>query len=855
MMLVGNLRITSMISEPYRGKIISNLKVLDYSERLNVAEDFGWNVHKIPPGYVLVDLYDYSHHALSDFQFGGLFLGDEAYAGSENFINIERKVKEIFGKSWVVPTHNLRGAEHLLFKALLEGKRFFASKPTETLRVLAKYFKSEIVGFSEVPRGEIVYIRPTQETIRDLPKWLKSLNENANFVILDVSLIFFLLAFKNIEDFGDVGDVEGEVLEISRLANVLIFDASKGAFSHVGALIITDDEEIYRKFQSWVVSFEGLHTYGGLAGRDMEIIHIGLSEALRKDYYLWRYEEIGRFYKEVKNLGYEVSSKFSPMGFHINVGNPYGFNLALYLAGQVRAYANKDRLCFRIPMRTYLKEHFLYFLDVLKYLKDKKLPELDVDFETNFKGDEVLNFIPKSRIPRYEVLPFNAYPYRFKSVELLTNRTREYRERVMEEAGFNTFLLKSRDVYIDLLTDSGTSAMSDEQWADGIRYDWKNAYEYLSQAVYDVFGFKYFIPTHQGRQAEHFISQALIKPGQYVINNMYFTTTRFHQEYAGGIFVDLIIPQAHDPEIEHPFKGNFDVDAVYSFIKEKGRENVAYICVETNVNMAGGQPVSMENIRKLREIADEFEIPLVFDATRIAENAYFIKVKEKGYENKSIREIIREMLSYADAATISAKKDPLTNISGLLLVRNPEIYAKIYEFATAFDGSPYDGGLADRDLAILARGIYEMTEFEYLESRIRQVRYLGEKLTSLGIPIVRPVGGHAVYLNAKKFLPHIPQDEFPAQVLAAEIYIEGGVRTMERGTVSAGRDPQTGENRKPKLELVRITIPRRVYTTDHMEQVIEAILRVWERREKIRGLEFVYEAPFLRFFTSRFRRK
>jgi tyrosine phenol-lyase len=844
-----------MISEPYRGKIISSLKVLDYSERLNIAEEYGWNIHKIPTGYVLVDFYDYTHNALSDFQFGGLFLGDEAYAGSENFLNIEKKVKEIFGKSWVVPAHNLRGAEHLLFKALLEGKRFFASKPTETLKVLAKYFKSEILELSEFPSGEFVYIRPTPKTIKELPTWLKTLKENNNFVILDISMIFSLLAFKNIEDFGDVGDIEGEVLEISRLADVLIFDASKDAFSHVGALLITDNEEIYRKFQSWVVSFEGLHTYGGLAGRDMEVIHLGLIEALRKDYYLWRYEEIKRFYEGVKGLGYRVSPKFSPMGFHIEVENPYGFNLALYLSGQVRAYAKKDELCFRIPRRTYLKEHFLYFLDVLNYLKDKPLPKLEADFETDFKEDEVLSFSINSQIPRYEVLPFKAYPYRFKSVEILTSRTREYREKVMEEAGFNTFLLRSRDVYIDLLTDSGTSAMSDEQWADGIRYDWKNAYEYLSQAVYEVFGFKYFIPTHQGRQAEHFISQALIKPGQYVINNMYFTTTRFHQEYAGGIFVDLIIPQAHDPDFEHPFKGNFDIDAVYSFIKEKGREKVAYICVETNVNMAGGQPVSMENIRKLREIADEFGIPLVFDATRIAENAYFIKVREKGYENKSIREIIREMLSYADAASISAKKDPLTNISGLLLIRNPEIYAKVYEFATAFDGSPYDGGLADRDLAILARGIYEMTEFEYLESRIKQVQYLGERLISLGIPVVKPIGGHAVYLNAKKFLPHIPQDEFPAQVLAAEIYIEGGVRTMERGTVSAGRDPNTGENRKPNLELVRITIPRRVYTTDHMDQVIEAILGVWNRREKIVGLEFVYEAPFLRFFTSKFRRK
>ncbi|MEO0195249.1 MAG: tryptophanase [candidate division WOR-3 bacterium] len=452
-------------------------------------------------------------------------------------------------------------------------------------------------------------------------------------------------------------------------------------------------------------------------------------------------------------------------------------------------------------------------------------------------------------------MPFNAYPYRFKSVELLIHRSREYRERAMEEAGYNTFLLRSEDVYIDLLTDSGTAAMSDEQWADALYYEWKDPYEYLRQAVYEVFGFNYFIPTHQGRQAEHFISQALIKPGQYVINNMYFTTTRFHQEYAGGIFVDLIIPEAHDPKSEHPFKGNLDVEAVYEFIKEKGPENVAYICVETNVNMAGGQPVSLENVKKIREIADEFGIPVVFDATRIAENAYFIKTREKGYENWSIKDIIRELLSYADAASISAKKDPLTNISGLLLIRDPEVYNRVYEFATAFDGSPYDGGLADRDLAILARGLYEMTDYHYLRSRIQQVQYLGEKLHSLGIPVVRPIGGHAVYLDAKSFLPHIPQDEYPAQVLAAEIYIEGGVRVMERGTVSAGRDPETGENRKPKLELVRITISRRVYTTDHMDQVIETILGVWNRRESIRGLEFVYEAPFLRFFTSRFKRK
>ncbi|MCS7245398.1 MAG: tryptophanase [candidate division WOR-3 bacterium] len=442
-----------------------------------------------------------------------------------------------------------------------------------------------------------------------------------------------------------------------------------------------------------------------------------------------------------------------------------------------------------------------------------------------------------------------------KGIEIISNKSKEYRMDAIEEAGYNTFLLKSEDVYIDLLTDSGTSSQSDEQFFEGLKYDGRDAYKILKEKVYEIFGFDYFVPTHQGRQAEHFLSQHLIKKGQYVLNNMYFTTTRFHQEYAGGIFVDLIIPYANIPEHPYPFKGDFDIEAVENFIKEKGPENVAYICIETNVNMAGGQPVSMRNIKQLREIADEYKIPVVFDATRIAENAYFIKQREEGYKDKTIKEIIREILSYGDFATISAKKDPLTNISGLLLIRNEELYRKIYEFASAFDGSPYNGGLADRDLIMLSIGLEEMTNYEYLKTRISQVEYLGKKLLENNIPIVEPIGGHAVYIDAKRFLEHLEQDDLPAQALAGEIFIEGGVRTMERGTVSAGRDPITKENRKPKLELVRITIPRRVYSNSHMDHVVETIVNVYKRRESIRGLEFVYEPPFLRFFTARFKVK
>lgn len=846
-----------MLSEPYKGKIVSSLNILDYSDRLNIAEKYGWNVHKIPTGYVLVDLYDDSQNAFSEEQMASLFLGDEAYAGSENFIKIVERVKEIFKKSWVVPAHNLRGAEHLLFKALIERKKVATYKPTYTFKILANYFKTEVLEIKDsIPEDVIaVYINPDLNLLNSLPDILGESKDRGILSVINASRIFSLMAFNLIKRNEPLDGLPSRLKGIFDKSDIIIVDATKDLFSHVGALIITDDESIYRKFQSWVVSFEGLHTYGGLSGRDMEVIARGLEECMMLDYYLWRYKEIERFYGWVKELGYEVSPDFYPEGFYLKVENPVGFNLAIYLSGQVRGLAYKDRLYLNIPRRTYLREHFVHFVNTLEYLKNERIPELQPAFETNFNEIEVMDYILKDKLPRYKIVEYKSYPYRFRGVEILKVRSREDRERAIEEAGYNTFLLKSEDVYIDLLTDSGTSAMSDEQWSDAFYYEWKDPYEYLSQAVDEIFGFRYFIPTHQGRQAEHFISQALIKPGQYVINNMYFTTTRFHQEYAGGIFVDLIIPEAHDPKKEHPFKGNLDVDAVYEFIKEKGPNNVAYICIETNVNMAGGQPVSMENVRRIREIADEFKVPIVFDATRIAENAYFIKLREEGYKDKDIKDIVRELLSYADAASISAKKDPLTNISGLLLIRDPEVYSRVYQFATAFDGSPYNGGLAGRDLAILAKGLYEMVEYEYIKSRIEQVQYLGRRLMENGIPIVRPVGGHAVYLDAKEFLPHIPQDEFPAQTLAAEIYIEGGIRVMERGTVSAGRDPNTGENRKPKLELVRITIPRRVYTTDHMDQVVEAICEVYNRREKIVGLEFVYEAPFLRFFTSTFRRK
>lgn len=449
-----------------------------------------------------------------------------------------------------------------------------------------------------------------------------------------------------------------------------------------------------------------------------------------------------------------------------------------------------------------------------------------------------------------------AEPYKIKMVEPIKMTTCEYREQKIIEAGFNTFLLKSEDVYIDLLTDSGTNAMSDRQWAGMMLGDEayagsRNFYN-LERAVNEIYGFKYVVPTHQGRAAEHITSQIRIKPGQYVPMNMYFTTTREHAERAGGIFFDCIIDEAHDPQNEHPFKGNVDLNKLQRLVNEKGVESIAYLSLAPCVNMAGGQPFSMANIREVSAWADKHRIPVIFDATRAVENAYFIQQRESGYEDKPIRQILREMMSYGEGCTVSSKKDNLVNIGGFIATNNERFFTKAKEMVVVFEGLHTYGGLAGRDMEAVARGIYEMVDDAYIASRVRQVQYLGTRLREAGIPIVLPIGGHAVFLDARRFLPHIPQDQFPAQALASALYVDSGVRGMERGIVSAGRDPKTGDHRRPKLELVRLTIPRRVYTNLHMDVVAESCIALHKDRDKIRGLKMVYEPETLRFFQSRF---
>lgn len=451
---------------------------------------------------------------------------------------------------------------------------------------------------------------------------------------------------------------------------------------------------------------------------------------------------------------------------------------------------------------------------------------------------------------------YPAEPFRIKAVETVKMNSLEERKRLIKEAGYNTFLLNSEDVYIDLLTDSGTNAMSDKQWSGLMIGDEAYAgscnFHHLEETVQDIFGFKHLVPTHQGRGAENILSRIAIKPGQYVLGNMYFTTTRYHQEANGAILLDIIRDEAHDASCSIPFKGDINLEKLEQIIKEKGAENIAYVCLAVTVNLAGGQPVSMKNMREVRNICNKYGVKVFFDATRCVENAYFIKEQEEGYADKTIKEIVREMFSYADGCTMSGKKDCIVNIGGFLCMNDEELFQKAKELVVVFEGMPSYGGMAGRDMEAMAIGLKESLQFEYIEHRIRQVRYLGDLLREGGVPIVEPTGGHAVFIDARRFCPHLTQDQFPAQALAANLYVEGGVRSMERGIVSAGRDPKTGENHRPKLETVRLTIPRRVYTYAHMQVVAESVIKLYRHAETIKGLRFTYEPHQLRFFTARF---
>ena len=454
-------------------------------------------------------------------------------------------------------------------------------------------------------------------------------------------------------------------------------------------------------------------------------------------------------------------------------------------------------------------------------------------------------------------MKFPSEPFKIKVVEPIRRTTREERERLLQEAGYNLFQVPAQSVYVDLLTDSGTSAMSDRQWAGLMMGDESYAgsrnYYHLEETVRSIFGYKHVIPTHQGRMAENLLFSTVVKPGMCVPNNIHFDTTRANVEHQGAEALDVVIREAYDPHCDLPFKGNIDLPRLEETIHRIGPDKIPLVMMTITNNSGGGQPVSMENIRQTRALLNRCGIPLFFDACRFAENCYFIKEREPDYAHTSILDIARELFSYGDGCTMSAKKDGLVNIGGFLSLNDGQWAQDITNMLILVEGFPTYGGLAGRDLEVMAGGLEEVLDEEYLRFRIGQVRYLGELLEGSGVPILKPVGGHAVYLNAKEFLPHIPQSEFPGQALAIALYRDFGIRGVEIGTLMFGKkDPVTGRTIHPELEMVRLAVPRRVYTNMQITYVAESIIELYRRRDGIHGLALIYEAPMLRHFTARF---
>ena len=450
-------------------------------------------------------------------------------------------------------------------------------------------------------------------------------------------------------------------------------------------------------------------------------------------------------------------------------------------------------------------------------------------------------------------LPY-AEPFRIKMVEEIYQSTQEQREEWLKKADYNLFNLRSSHVYIDLLTDSGTGAMSDKQWSALMigdeSYAGSRSFEALQQTVETITGFPYLLPTHQGRAAENVLFSVMVKEGDVVPGNSHFDTTKGHIEIRKAHAIDCTIDEAFDINNLHPFKGNIDLQKLEEVYRSHPKEQIPFCLITITCNSSGGQPVSLENIKAVKALSDKFGIPVLFDSARFAENAYFIRKREEGQQHKSIKEICKELFSYGDGMTMSSKKDGLVNIGGFIALKNKEIFEKASNFTIIYEGFITYGGMAGRDMSALAAGLDEATEFPYLESRISQVEYLGNKLMEAGIPVQKPIGGHAVFIDALNFLPNIKREEFPAQTLAIELYKEAGIRGVEIGTLLADRDPETRENRYPKLELLRLAIPRRTYTNNHMDYVAAAVINVFERRDDItKGYKIKHEPDILRHFT------
>jgi tyrosine phenol-lyase len=904
-------------AEPHKTKIIQKLPITKYDERLANLKDVCYNTFNLRSDQVTFDLTSTGTSAMSQEQLSGILIGDEAYAGSRNFILLENVVKSILGHKRVIPTHNMLGARKLIARVLGASGRvvltnstladnLFADNGMQHVSVkknvtLDKIDPVEFAGSIDIERlnGAINKYKPEGiafmliETcpssghsqpfsFKNLKDVCRVAKENKIITILDISFIIENAAFIiNSEDGNDKKSIGELVREMVREVDLTLMNAAEDCRSNVGGFVTTDLDDLADKLRNQVVVFEGLHTYGGMAGRTMEVVARGLQEMVDERSVCWKWSQIDYLCNKLKendvptirggNGVYLPVKDFLPqLGYE---DNPlFVLSAALYLMGGMRIaidakyeeLVNSEKsktLGCEIPWDSFTNQHLDHFAQTIIDLHRRRndvqgLRQVSTgDWTDELRFD--LKWGNKPFCPAVSGIDeYRFEPWKVKAVEHIGFTDKGHRVKAAKEAGYNTFLLKSEDIGIDALTDSGTSAMSFEQWskmfmAHETPYASKDYEEFVS-TVQEVFGYRYVLPTHQGRAAEHICSQTLIKDGDSVPGNMYFTTTKLHQELAGGQFVDTIIDDAHDPDSTFEWKGNVDLNKMQDLVKRVGADHIPYLSFETCVNMAGGQPASMDNMREVYDFCNKHGILVLFDATRCAENAYLIRKKDPKYQNSSIRDILKEMMSYGDGCTVSSKKDCLVNICGFFAVNDRKVYEKAQNMLRIYEGTITTGGLSCQDLAAHTQGVHEMLDYNYIRARVEQTQYLGYKLIEAGIPIVKPPGSHAIFLNARKFFDHLDQDEYPAQVLSIEIFIEAGIRTMERGNVSKGRDPVTSKNYRPNLELVRITLPRRVYTNSHMDLIVDAIKNVYKRRHATKGLRFVYEPKELRFFQGRF---
>ncbi|MBU1702610.1 MAG: tryptophanase [Candidatus Eisenbacteria bacterium] len=884
-----------VVHEPHKIKTVRLLSFPTLADRKKFLSDALFNVWHLTPTQVTFDMCSLGMSAVSQEQLSGQLIGDEAYAGSRNFEALQKAVRDVLGHEYVCPTHNVLGCVKLIVATMIpkgsgvpsnsrsrldvfsplgvdypdvrdhEEKVFTGNIDLETLEEILNTHPVAFVGIQAFADGQHPFSLENLRAVAALAE------KHGKKLICDGSRVIENAWYIQRHESGQADRPIAEIVkQIVKTTDVFQMDGAQDPKCNTGGLLTTDHPDTHEKFMNEVVVYEGLHTYGGMAGRTMEVLTRGIQEMCSEDEVHWVMQQTERFTQRLRDGGiplergcdgaYIEAESFLP---HIDRHQQDTLAAAIYLIAGVRATssgltAKTHLLPVQIPRLAMTNEQLDQVADAIisLYKQRNKITGLQSAAQGKWRDQMSYHWV----FPDLETYTFDTFPYEIHTIEKVGVLTQGQREKAIREAGYNTFLLRSADVAIDLLTDSGTTAMSTDQWAayDSVRPSAAASDESdeLVDILQETMGYEYIIPTHQGRAAEHILSQIMIKKGQYVPGNMYFTTTKLHQEFAGGIFVDVIVDEAHNTESTFPWKGNIDLDKLKSLVNEHGADKVAYISFEHSVNMAGGQPVGMDNMKEVYEYCSVIGIPVFFDATRFVENAYMIQKKDPRYADVKIKDILREMMLYGDGATISGKKDFLINIGGCLAFRNNEEWTeKALEMLRIYEGNITDGGLATADLAAIACGVEEMVDDRYIRSRVEQTQYLGSQLLELGIPIVTPPGSHAIFLDAKRFLPHLDQDEYPAQRLAAEIYVETGVRAMERGNVSKGRNPETGENYRPALELVRLTIPRRVYTNDHMREVARGVKRVWDRRESIKGLKFVYEPAKLRFFQGRFESK